>query len=191
MDATRRGTAAAALAVLVCVAWSRGARADVLSPPPDDCVVGSEGVDCHGPPRCAPLSCAGNGDCDDGWSCQLIDLCIEYDNCNGGWGEPNSVPNVTSSCAGGAACASGTCTPSSVCAPGGGPDDAGADAAVDGGDETEVERWGCACRAGAAPSTALPSVLLVALLGAAVSRARRPPGDRSPRSRKRRLPARS
>ena len=102
------------------------ARADVVSPPPEDCADGSTGSTCHWGPHCVPLTCEDDSSCDGaGLTCRNVQLCIEEIDCGGGWGGHHYVDAAFGSCADGARCTRGTCQGIRVCAPGGDPGDAG------------------------------------------------------------------
>jgi hypothetical protein len=95
---------ACSIAVLL-VGLADGARADVLSPPPERCPEGSAGRDCHGPPLCAALICEIDSDCADGSRCVERPLCARSETCAGGWGG-SGTPNthVDGPCGSGGTC---------------------------------------------------------------------------------------
>ncbi|MDI1451750.1 MYXO-CTERM sorting domain-containing protein [Polyangium sp. 6x1] len=162
------------------------ASADVLSDPPTDCTEGSVGSLCHGPPHCAPLSCATDADCEGGGTCVEKQLCIEQIGCSGGWvgdGAPPAETNVTSACDAAGACPmGGTCTPTKVCiggtqagsGSGAGGSGAGSGAGGDenGGDDVAVK--GCSCSAVGDRAAPWLGLAMVAVgVGTAVARRRR------------------
>ena len=161
----------AVLVTLVACCWSASANADAVSPPPEDCAQGSQGVECHGPQRCAPIECTETASCGEGQTCQVARLCVDSINCCGGWGDPCPVSTVTASCEGGAACDQGTCQSVQVCLPGG---SSGEDASTTpaGSVGNRPARWGCGCRAGErVPSAhAVVAGLLLAALALALRR---------------------
>ncbi|HJL18392.1 MAG TPA: MYXO-CTERM sorting domain-containing protein [Sandaracinaceae bacterium LLY-WYZ-13_1] len=133
---------------LVCVSPAVAA-ADVVGPPPDDCVLGAEGTVCHGLEYCRPLDCTSDADCDGGEICQTRDLCIETRTCGGrrlpDSGPPPSVASATATCS--EACAEGTCETRNVCVPDGTP--------------PGTDDGGCGCRVSGEP----PGAGVLALLG--------------------------
>jgi len=104
-----------ALGVLLSPSTS---RADVVGPPPDDCPAGTEARSSHCGSYCVPRLCAGDGDCDDGQTCQPRQLCRDSIECQGGW-DPDAAPTIietaNQSCAAGD-CPAGTCESTDVCA---------------------------------------------------------------------------
>lgn len=88
--------AAARIAVTLTLAWTTGARADVVSPPPLLCGPGKTAVSDHGGSRCEPNApdcppgwkgvlggkcimhgCKGDPDCGGGAKCVATDVCVE------------------------------------------------------------------------------------------------------------------
>ncbi|MDI1483653.1 MYXO-CTERM sorting domain-containing protein [Polyangium sp. y55x31] len=164
---------------------SAPASADVLSEPPQNCPEGSLGQLCHGPPRCAPLPCTSDADCQGGGTCKVKELCIEDINCSGGWIDAPPVTHVAGTCDATGACPmGGTCKKTLVCVGGsisptsgsGAGTGAGSGAgAGDGGGDDDIAVKGCACSAvgdHAAPWLGLAMVAVGA--GIAVARRRRP-----------------
>ncbi len=152
--------------------WGAPARADVLSPAPEDCPRGSRGEDCHGPPRCAPWTCTDDGDCTADMRCQSLELCIDRVNCAGR--EMIYVDRVVSACGEGSSCTEGTCQTRRVCVASEtveedasvGNDAGGGDDATPDGD-VEVRTWGCGgCRLSG--SNRAGGALLLALIPALI-----------------------
>jgi hypothetical protein len=157
---------------MAAISLSTTARADVLSPAPEECPRGSEGEECHGPPRCAPLTCTTDSDCGDGLRCQSLDLCINRVNCSGR--AMIDVDAVLSVCGEGTACTEGSCQTMQVCATGGViEEDASADAdALDTDGGVQVRTWGCGgCRL--AGTERAGGALLLALIPALILLRRR------------------
>jgi hypothetical protein len=149
------------IAIALVVAASP-ARADVVSPPPEQCPAGSEGIDCHGRPTCRIRRCNENTDCGDGEACQRRNLCVTVQNCGGESGEPR-YDHVTGECRDGS-CAEGDCNRrASVCVP-------------------DPNRSGCGCITTGTPAKApAGGLLLITIIAGLVIRdrasraARRPP----------------
>ena len=160
-------------------------RADVLSPPPKDCPLGTIPSGCHGPPLCWPRPCKSGAECAPGLVCKGQPLCLKQINCGGGYA-PKYVNTATGQCPGGAPCKVGTCTTVQVCIPGKPKPDArppqpdvtkppkdtalptpdkklpaGDTAASDTGSAAPAPARGCSCDISGPWSAALPSGLLL------------------------------
>ncbi len=124
------------------------AWADALSPPPDDCPVGTQGEICHGPSHCRARACTDDSGCGGGMTCEERALCVDSINCGGGWGPPSMVETITDSCSGSATCERGECRTLRVCVGGASPVE-GTDPVEDADgveSSTQVRSWGCNCR---------------------------------------------
>ncbi|MCC6624519.1 MAG: hypothetical protein IT385_24945 [Deltaproteobacteria bacterium] len=95
----------AALASLVVLVLAPVARADVVPPPPDDCIEGTRPSTCHGGPHCRPELCPAGDTCTDGFTCQTKRVCTGELQCAGDWGGGEPPPKTkvvlgecTSSC---------------------------------------------------------------------------------------------
>jgi MYXO-CTERM domain-containing protein len=72
------------LASLLCsFAFASTVSADVLSPPPPDCIPETMAIECHGAPTCRVVTCAGDGDCAPGFACVEVSLCVTPHSCGG------------------------------------------------------------------------------------------------------------
>ncbi len=165
----------AGLLALGMTATAGTARADAVSPPPEDCMAGTTGDTCHGGIFCRPRDCTDGSQCDFGEVCEDRELCVGQIDCTGGW-DPEAGPfysdTVEGSCAGGAACTSGTCQTVKVCVPPATSSGGGTASGGSSGGATEVDQ-GCGCRLVGRPALRAPWWVLLGfplLLG----RTRRP-----------------
>lgn len=158
------------LAIVLLLGSAGTARADAVMPPPEDCPVGSEGVRCHGPRRCAPRTCSGDSDCNGG-RCVELALCVSTHSCSGPRREPQ-LDHVEGPCGADDACDSergATCRRVSVCT-GGAPESAAA-AEEPGAEDAQEEEGACAASAGSSRSSGAP--WLLALIASALILGRR------------------
>ena len=149
-------------AAIVALAAGGRALADVLPPPPDDCLAGTRPDSGHGCQYCEPNTCVDDSHCGSGLHCGPAQLCVETVSCCGGWGGCDYPESAPASCVGGA-CSFGICTTLSVCLPGGADadadSDAGADADADAGADADADAAGDA-RADAAGDGGEPTVVI-------------------------------
>lgn len=109
----RRTAGVLAVAVLIA-GGAAGARADVLSPPPESCPEGSTPVECHGPPTCVVQECTHDDACESG-ACEARSLCVTSNSCGGMLGTP--VYQHAAGVCGDGMCTEGTCMEMMVCVP--------------------------------------------------------------------------
>jgi MYXO-CTERM domain-containing protein len=163
----RQVTIAGVMTLLCCTS----ASADVVRPPPSDCVPGSEGTSSHSGPYCYPALCAPG--CRDGKACESRKLCIVKKTLSGGRRPYNRPPpvvdSVVGSCDRGKTCASGECKALKVCVAKAKKSEAPI--------EAPVRHAGCGCSIGAASarrsSGAFASAGALALLALGLVRLRR------------------
>lgn len=93
------------------------AGADVVSPPPEECPVGSSGHTCHGGPYCGLSECTDDSRCDDGMTCQEVQLCVGSHQCPGRIDEGTTHQTSEGLCGEGGECDSGACETVRICAP--------------------------------------------------------------------------
>ena len=178
------------LALLLVLGLCSAARADVVEPPPTDCIAGSRGFTCHGGVGCEPVHCMLDSDCAAGERCELRSLCVGSFDCF--WSGPQ--PIVTGPCESEPCVAGSMCVNTRYCVRGSAPDsgpppvDAATtpvDAATpidafvavdsgstgDAGDGRMLTLGGCGC--GVAARGGHPGLLVVALVTLVAWRARR------------------
>jgi hypothetical protein len=181
--------------VLIASSWASTGRADVVSPPPEQCLDGTTPSTGHCGPHCQPTECTGNADCQTG-TCRELSLCTTTIVCAGlvAPGEDLSRYErlkATASCES-APCAEGECTPLKVCAtgndePGGGgaapapgtpsvgPTGQAGPGAPPGSGKNPVEEddGGCSVSPPRAPLPGAPFATLLVTFGLFARRARR------------------
>lgn len=112
-----RGMRIALASMLVAIACSAVARADVVPPPPSDCPDGSTGQSSHIGPYCSPLLCDNDQQCLDGTTCRTLKLCIEVILVEDWWSDVTiSIETVVASCENDVPCPRGECLSLQVCA---------------------------------------------------------------------------
>ena len=107
----------AATALVGILLASASVSADVVSPPPDECPVGSLGDTCHGGPYCRLSECTDDSRCDDGMTCQEVDLCVGGHHCYGRIGDGTTMQTSEGLCGDEGECERGDCETVRVCAP--------------------------------------------------------------------------
>lgn len=156
---------------MTAILYAGSAHADAVGPPPEDCPSGSHGESCHGGEFCSPSTCAGDPDCDPGWTCAELDLCVARIDCASGWTPPGEHywhDTVHGACPDGPGdCSTGTCRAVRVCM----SDDG----------ETLSGRHGCGCRTAATSRPGRAAALaFLAMATLVLIRRRHFPGE-SPR----------
>ena len=156
----------AAVATLLCAPT---ARADVVSPAPNNCPSWTSPGTCHGGPHCRIKQCVDSSTCGSGEACQEHKVCVLKIDCSGHNPTPSWVSTAKGTCGAGGSCdQGGTCSTVKICVAKGTLDDS------DGG---PTPPRGCSCRledgAGQAPAWGL-LVLALALLRRQASRSRVP-----------------
>lgn len=72
------------LIVLTSISSEKLALADVVSPPPEECIEGASPTTSHCGPHCTDHEC-GTG-CEDGLECRELPLCVQIRECTSGYG---------------------------------------------------------------------------------------------------------
>jgi len=151
------------LLAMMAICHASSARADAVGMPPTDCPNGSWGESCHGGEFCTPSYCTDDGDCDDGRTCEVLDVCVARIDCAGGWnpeGEHYWNDTFQGLCTEGPDdCITGVCQAISVC--------------VSSDDASLSGRYACGCRAaGSSTSGWTPAAVLAVAVVALATRRR-------------------
>jgi MYXO-CTERM domain-containing protein len=100
--------------VMAWVALATPTLADVVGPPPTNCIPGTIGEASHAGPYCQIETCEDDGGCAAGLECHAQGFCIE-DIRGASFGGPFTVPHAVALCSPDEPCARGECRPFSIC----------------------------------------------------------------------------